>query len=448
MRGAVGEADLLEQRQRPLAQLRRADADRSKPRLDVLERGQGRDQVELLEDEAERVQPELRQLAVAERAEVAPLEEDAARARPVERAEQLQQGRLARAARALERDELARARSGGRRRRRPRSRRAPRWKNRLARPDVVEHGARSITRPASARRRAGAARRGRHRPRRRAGRRSTASRKPASSTPTAIGAVSATWSLTVRAVTSPRPKKPSPPPVLELAVSVGPKAPIAAATAMPRTTPRRPPRTPWASDSPTTWRTTSHCVQPSAFSVPSSRTRLPTDESVRSTASRKAATAASTASAVPSRFERLAASTSEPLIESATCFALATSRPRIERLDLLLHLADGGAVLGPDEQDVDGALLAREHLELRQRDVDVGRLAAERRPDEPDDGERRAVEVELRADLQVLPARVRAREQRLVGAGALARGEEPAARDERGVTTPMSGVVGSTPAIV
>ena len=152
----------------------------------------------------------------------------------------------------------------------------------------------------------------------------TASKKPTSSTPTAIGAESATWSLTERAVTSPRPKKPSPPPVLELAVSDGPKAPIDAATMIPRTTPSRPPRIPCASDSPTTWRMTSHCVQPSALSVPSSRTRFPTEERVRRMASRNAATAARTASAVPSRFERFAASTSEPLIESATCFALAT----------------------------------------------------------------------------------------------------------------------------
>ena len=139
-----------------------------------------------------------------------------------------------------------------------------------------------------------------------------------------MGADSATWSVTDLAVTSPRPKKPSPPPVLELAVRVGPNAPIASATTMPRTTPTSPPRTPCASDSPTTWRTTSHCVQPSAFSVPSSRTRLPTDERVRRTARRKAAIAARIASAVPSRLERLAASTSEPLIESATSFALAT----------------------------------------------------------------------------------------------------------------------------
>ena len=106
-------------------------------------------------------------------------------------------------------------------------------------------------------------------------------------------------------------------------------------------------------------------------------------------------------------------------------------RPRVERLDLLLHVADRRSVLGANEEDVDGALLAREHLQLRQRDVDVRGLAAERRPHEADDGERGAVEVELRADLQALPARVGAREQRLVGSRALARGDEPAARDER-----------------
>ena len=81
---------------------------------------------------------------------------------------------------------------------------------------------------------------------------------------------------------------------------------------------------PWASDSPATCRTTSHCVQPSAFSVPSSRTRFPTDESVSSTASRKAAAAARISSAIPRRCERFDAFTSEPLIWSATSFALAT----------------------------------------------------------------------------------------------------------------------------
>ena len=62
----------------------------------------------MLEDEAERAQPDLGELAVAERVQVAALEEHLARARTVERAEQLEQRRLAGAARALERDELAR----------------------------------------------------------------------------------------------------------------------------------------------------------------------------------------------------------------------------------------------------------------------------------------------------------------------------------------------------
>ena len=75
--------------------------------LDVLERGQRRDQVERLEDEAERAQPDLGELVVAEGCEVAALEEDLPGGRPVERAEELQQRRLPRAARALDRDDLA-----------------------------------------------------------------------------------------------------------------------------------------------------------------------------------------------------------------------------------------------------------------------------------------------------------------------------------------------------
>ena len=112
----IGEPDLGEQGERALAQLAAGDADRSERRLDVLQRGQRRDQVELLEDEAERAQPQLGELVVAQRREVAALEEDLAVARPVERAEQLQQRRLARAARAFERDELAGGRCAGRRR--------------------------------------------------------------------------------------------------------------------------------------------------------------------------------------------------------------------------------------------------------------------------------------------------------------------------------------------
>src|SRR5262249_52749417 len=75
-------------------------------RLDVLQRRQRRDQVELLEHEAERRKTQLGQLAVGQLREVAALEEHLTAARTVEPAQQLQQGRLAGPARALERDEL------------------------------------------------------------------------------------------------------------------------------------------------------------------------------------------------------------------------------------------------------------------------------------------------------------------------------------------------------
>src|ERR1051325_2017585 len=82
-------------------------ADRRQLRLDVLESSERRDQVELLEHEAERAEPQPRELVVGELAEVAALEEDAARAGPVERTEQLQERRFSGTARPLERDELA-----------------------------------------------------------------------------------------------------------------------------------------------------------------------------------------------------------------------------------------------------------------------------------------------------------------------------------------------------
>ena len=252
--------------------------------------------------------------------------------------------------------------------------------------------------------------------RRRAARRRRRAGIPAISTPTAIGAVSATWSLTVRAVTWPRPKNPSPPPVLELAVSVGPKAPIAAVTTRPRIDADEP-----AEDA---------LGERLAHHLAHDEPLRPAERLER----------AELAHALPDRRERQEHGQQErgdrgehgerrpePLGEARGIDERAADRvgdllgardlrPRVERLDLLLHVADRCPVLGPDEEDVDGALLAREHLELRQGDVDVGRLAAERRPHEADDGERGAVEVELRADLQVLAARVGAREQRLVGA--------------------------------
>src|SRR5258707_2365412 len=100
----LGEPNLVEQLQRAGA----TAAGRDEFRFDVLDRGQRWDQVELLEDETERAQAQLGELVVGQADEVVALEPDVAGARPVERAEQLQERRLAGAARAFERDELAR----------------------------------------------------------------------------------------------------------------------------------------------------------------------------------------------------------------------------------------------------------------------------------------------------------------------------------------------------
>src|SRR5207253_2889006 len=75
--------------------------------LDVLLRGQRRDQVERLEDEAERRGTQPRELGLGKPSEVPPLEEDAAGRRPVEAAEQEQQGRLPLTRGPLDGEELA-----------------------------------------------------------------------------------------------------------------------------------------------------------------------------------------------------------------------------------------------------------------------------------------------------------------------------------------------------
>src|SRR5439155_13919896 len=108
-------------------------------------------------------------------------------------------------------------------------------------------------------------------------------------------------------------------------------------------------------------------------------------------------------------------------------------------LDRRLHTGDGGAVARADERDVDRAGEPGELLELRQREVDVRRLAAERRLYEPDDAERRAVQIEVRADLQRVGLRVRGRDERLVAAGAaqVAAARDLAGRDEREGRSPL-----------
>ena len=140
------------------------------------------------------------------------------------------------------------------------------------------------------------------------------------------------------------------------------------------------------------------------------------------------------------------ASTSEPLIWSATCFELATCACGSAVWIAFCTSPTDELVRGADEHDVGEALLVRERLQLLQRQVDVGGLTAERRADEPDDRERRAVQVELRADLQRVLRGVRARDERFVAAG---RREEAALRDLRlGDDAHVPGCVWSTPPIV
>ena len=124
-----------------------------------------------------------------------------------------------------------------------------------------------------------------------------------------------------------RPDRPAPPweAWATVASSSGPIAVINAAAPTPMAAPRTPPSAPWASDSPATWRTTLRCGQPIAFSVPSSRVRLVTEDSVSRLAIRKAASSATIVSAVPSLPARSLASWSEPPTRSARSCASVTS---------------------------------------------------------------------------------------------------------------------------
>ena len=74
--GAVGEADLAEQLAGSDSEVLAAGAGGCQLRLDVLQGGERRDEVELLEDEPEGAQPQRRELAVGKRSEVAAVEDD------------------------------------------------------------------------------------------------------------------------------------------------------------------------------------------------------------------------------------------------------------------------------------------------------------------------------------------------------------------------------------
>ena len=87
MAGALGQTDLAEELAGSDSQVAAAGTGGCQLRLHVLQGGERRNEVELLEDEPEGAQPQVGEIVVSQLCEVASLEEDAAAGRPVERAQ-------------------------------------------------------------------------------------------------------------------------------------------------------------------------------------------------------------------------------------------------------------------------------------------------------------------------------------------------------------------------
>ena len=98
-----------------------------------------------------------------------------------------------------------------------------------------------------------------------------------------------------------------------LADSFGASLSISAAPPYPRATPATPPAMPMAMDSPSTWPMIRRLRQPSAFSVPNSRTRRVTAAIVSRIASPNAAASTATDSHLPRLSARLAALPTDPV---------------------------------------------------------------------------------------------------------------------------------------
>ena len=108
MPGAVAEPDLFQQLRGPASGRARRAPGQQRGQLDVLRGGQLVHQVEGLEDEADRVAAKPRQRLLAQLVDPAPGEPDLAARRPFQAAEQVQQRRLAAAARPHHGERLAR----------------------------------------------------------------------------------------------------------------------------------------------------------------------------------------------------------------------------------------------------------------------------------------------------------------------------------------------------
>jgi hypothetical protein len=104
----AAQPDLLEQRRRPLVRATAVHPGDRRRQLDVLAGAEAGEEVEELEDEAEIGGPEPGPLALAETADLAPVESQPPLARRVEGAEQVEQRALAAARGTDDRDQLAR----------------------------------------------------------------------------------------------------------------------------------------------------------------------------------------------------------------------------------------------------------------------------------------------------------------------------------------------------
>jgi hypothetical protein len=109
-----------------------------------------------------------------------------------------------------------------------------------------------------------------------------------------------------------------------VAVSGGASRDTSAAPAKPSTILPSPPMMPIVTDSPSTWPTIRLLRQPSALSVPNSRTRRDTAEIVSRLASRKAAARTAIASHLPRLRARPDALASEPVTSLARSLEVVT----------------------------------------------------------------------------------------------------------------------------
>ena len=199
--------------------------------------------------------------------------------------------------------------------------------------------------------------------------------------------------------------------------SVGPTAVISAAPAMPEhgAEQRRRAR-PAPATRRSTWRTTWRCGQPIAFSVPSSRMRLVTEESVEQAAIRNAATQRRRSSA-PCRACRRGSWRRQRAADAVGEVCGGRHRGAVERaLDPLL---DRGDVVGRRRR-ARGAVFTRpsrsESSGAGELQVDVGGLAAERRRARPTTVERLPLELDASSPT-LMPSRLRVGgvERRLAG---------------------------------